>query len=187
MAGCLAAAIARLPGEAQGSGGPDPSRCRAQPPLGSWHQPLATARVTALRPKPPRSRRSSCQPACPSVILYAHTVHHAMDSDLPGECVCGGIEFERVVVERLPRGPYMTDFVACVGGPVQGDGERSETARFVPAEAIGLIFHDDGRAAHASVGAPSTTFSVSENAPISASWVRSSGTSLVSPVRSTVP
>jgi len=45
-----------------------------------------------------------------------------MDGGFPGECACGGIEFERVVVER-PRGAYTTDFVACV---------RCRTMFFVP-------------------------------------------------------
>jgi len=37
-----------------------------------------------------------------------------MDDDgFPGECQCGGIDFERVVVQRSPRAAYTTDFVAC--------------------------------------------------------------------------
>ena len=35
---------------------------------------------------------------------------------LPGlSCLCGYENFERVVVERVPNRPIVTDFVACVG------------------------------------------------------------------------
>ncbi len=30
-------------------------------------------------------------------------------------CLCGHENFERVVVQRRPHGPIVTDFVACVG------------------------------------------------------------------------
>lgn len=46
-----------------------------------------------------------------------------MDDGFPGECQCGSIDFERVVVERQPRGSYTTDFVACA---------RCKTMYFVP-------------------------------------------------------
>lgn len=36
-------------------------------------------------------------------------------ADLPGECLCGSIDFERVVVHRRPAGPITTDFVHCLG------------------------------------------------------------------------
>jgi hypothetical protein len=38
-----------------------------------------------------------------------------MDSgDFPGECLCGSIDFERIVVQRKPNPPITTDFVACL-------------------------------------------------------------------------
>jgi len=36
-----------------------------------------------------------------------------MDDGFPGECACGGLDFERVIVQRPLRGSYTTDFVAC--------------------------------------------------------------------------
>jgi hypothetical protein len=35
-------------------------------------------------------------------------------ADFPGECLCGSIDFERIVVQRKPNAPITTDFVACL-------------------------------------------------------------------------
>ena len=35
-------------------------------------------------------------------------------ADFPGECLCGSIDFERIVVQRRPNPPITTDFVACL-------------------------------------------------------------------------
>ena len=35
--------------------------------------------------------------------------------DLELVCVCGYENFQRVVVKRIGRAPYDTDFVACIG------------------------------------------------------------------------
>ena len=35
-------------------------------------------------------------------------------ADFPGECPCGSIDFERIVVQRKPNAPITTDFVACL-------------------------------------------------------------------------
>jgi len=38
-----------------------------------------------------------------------------MDGEyFPGECLCGSIDFERIVVQRKPNTPITTDFVACL-------------------------------------------------------------------------
>ena len=37
----------------------------------------------------------------------------AVDSPPPIECACGSQNFERVVVMRLNRKPYRTEFIAC--------------------------------------------------------------------------
>jgi len=37
-----------------------------------------------------------------------------MDGDFPGDCLCGSIDFERIVVQRQPNAPITTDFVACL-------------------------------------------------------------------------
>jgi len=36
-------------------------------------------------------------------------------SDLGMACLCGAENFERVVVQRRPGPPIVTDFVACIG------------------------------------------------------------------------
>ena len=36
-------------------------------------------------------------------------------ADLELACLCGSENFDRVVVQRRPHGPVVTDFVACVG------------------------------------------------------------------------
>jgi len=35
-------------------------------------------------------------------------------ADFPGECLCGSIDFERIVVQRKPNAPITTNFVACL-------------------------------------------------------------------------
>ena len=46
-------------------------------------------------------------------------------------CACGFENFERVIVQRKPHGPIVTDFVACVGcrvmyfSPLRPDDRRN--------------------------------------------------------------
>ena len=62
-----------------------------------------------------------------------------MDADFPGECACGGIDFERVVVERLPRAAYITDFVACT---------RCKAMFFVPVPPVRVASRAPGATGH---------------------------------------
>src|ERR1700752_2572141 len=72
-------------GDAQCLGGlQDPLSAALHPATGPWRSPrglhrrgLATAPPVVPRPTPPMSLRSSCQPPCPSAILYARTVFRA--------------------------------------------------------------------------------------------------------------
>jgi hypothetical protein len=66
-----------------------------------------------------------------------------MDDGFPGECACGGIDFERVVMQRLPAAPITTDFVACVA---------CRAMYFVPLQPIGVTAQDP-RHGHA-IGPP---------------------------------
>ena len=37
-----------------------------------------------------------------------------MRDDFGQECLCGSTHFERVIVERSPGAPFVTDFIACL-------------------------------------------------------------------------
>jgi hypothetical protein len=48
-------------------------------------------------------------------VLYKRPVDPLEGADLGLVCLCGYENFERVVVQRAPHAPIVTDFVACVG------------------------------------------------------------------------
>ena len=62
-----------------------------------------------------------------------------MGNGFPDECACGGIDFERVVVQRLLRGPYTTDFVSCT---------RCKTMFFAPLPPIEVTPRAPGSLGH---------------------------------------
>jgi hypothetical protein len=86
-----------------------------------------------------------------------------MDDDSRGECQCGSIDFERVVVERKSRDAYTTDFVACtccktmlyvplgpvVGGPFKRNQIRDTDERLKRGVEGGQRLREAG-AAHSS-------------------------------------
>lgn len=61
-----------------------------------------------------------------------------MQDEFGQECLCGSMRFERVVVERRPGAPLLTDFIACLScktmlhlplAPVDSDDELMRDAK----------------------------------------------------------
>jgi len=74
-----------------------------------------------------------------TAILYKRPVDHLDGAELELSCPCGYENFERVVVQRKPNLPVVTDFVACVGArrctlrpsgqQVRPNGDRGTTCK----------------------------------------------------------
>ena len=68
-----------------------------------------------------------------------------MDGEyFPGECLCGSIDFERIVVQRRPNAPITTDFVACLS---------CRAMYFVPLPPI-VVTPRDGPTGGGAIGGP---------------------------------